>query len=109
MLKCVLPYLAHIRSTATHQWGRRCFYVSVESSTSFTLSVFIELVDGNQNVPAFRERFYPSEQETFKVDIDLGIDDYFYDFQQYVHIELLNHEAAQTKLVKMEQVYGPCP
>ena len=101
--------ISQTKSTATHQWGQRCFYVSVESATSFTLSVFLDLIDGNQNIPMFRQRFYPSGTELFTVDIDLGIDDYFYDVQQYVHIELLNHEAAQTKLVKMEQKYGLCP
>ena len=40
--------------------------------------------------------------------VELGVEDYDLDVHQYVYIEVLNHENAKVRLIKTEQIYGPC-
>ena len=51
--------LARLKSMPLHQWGKRCLHLTIEASTSFTVSATVDLVDGSDGVPIFRERFFP--------------------------------------------------
>ena len=40
--------------------------------------------------------------------VEFGFEDYFLEVQQFVTIEILNHEDEKVRLAKIEQLYGPC-
>ena len=55
--------LARIKSMPMHQWGKRCLQLTLQASTSFTVSSFVDLVEEESQIPIFRQRFYPITPE----------------------------------------------
>ena len=51
--------LAKLKSLPMRIWGQRCLHLTLEASSSFTMSVTQEMIETETQIPIFRERFYP--------------------------------------------------
>ena len=51
--------LAKLKSLPMRIWGQRCLHLTLEASSSFTMSVTQEMIETEAQIPIFRERFYP--------------------------------------------------
>jgi hypothetical protein len=57
----------------------------------------------------FRERVYPTEEIEYNFLVDIGFDDYYSKSQQYVTMEVENHEDGISKFIRSEIKFGRCP
>jgi HSP20 family molecular chaperone IbpA len=57
----------------------------------------------------FRERVYPTEETEYNFLVDIGFDDYYLKIQQYLTMEVENHEDGISKFIRSEIKFGRCP
>jgi hypothetical protein len=56
-----------------------------------------------------RERVYPTKETEYNFLVDIGFDDYYSKSQQYVTMEVENHENGISKFIRSEIKFGRCP
>ena len=49
-----------MKSLPMQIWGQRCLHLTLEASSSFTMSVTQEMNETENQIPIFRQRFYPA-------------------------------------------------